>query len=468
MDQSEVLALLRGGPEGIAEWNRRRDELLRKGGFRLDLSGVDLCGVDLSGVNLEYANLTDVRFVDANLTGARIGSGNLAGAVLRNAILSEASLKFSHADGADLFKANLAKANLSWIKGRSANLSQADLTDADLTCADLTESKLFEVNMRGTDAPHAHFVRADLRQAKLTHHGGGAARVAGDRDEWLRYISRWCSLQCADLQDANFAGARLDGVRLNGALLRGTDFSGAHFVSDDLDDVDLSDACGLDKVIHEGPSRVGVASLFKLSRIPTEFLIGCGVPDVLVRYLPDLVSAIEPIQFYSCFISYSSKDEEFCKRLHRRMRDERLRVWFAPEDIKGGEKIHDQISQAIRVHDKLILVLSDQSMQSQWVNTEIYHARQREVKEGARVLFPIRLVPFERLRAWTAFDGDVGRDMAREVREYYIPDFSNWKDHDEFERAFAKLMSDLRRSGLSGIGPNSQSAGNSSDNEPGD
>jgi hypothetical protein len=27
---------------------------------------------------------------------------------------------------------------------------------------------------------------------------------------------------------------------------------------------------------------------------------------------------------------------------------------------------------------------------------------------------------------------------AREVRKYHIPDFSNWKNHDAFERAFAK------------------------------
>jgi hypothetical protein len=26
-----------------------------------------------------------------------------------------------------------------------------------------------------------------------------------------------------------------------------------------------------------------------------------------------------------------------------------------------------------------------------------------------------------------------------EVREYFIPDFSNWKDHDAFESAFARL-----------------------------
>ena len=45
------------------------------------------------------------------------------------------------------------------------------------------------------------------------------------------------------------------------------------------------------------------------------------------------------------------------------------------------------------------------------------------------------------------FDADGGKDLAAEVREYYIPDFSNWKDHDSFESEFAKLLRDLRATG---------------------
>jgi hypothetical protein len=36
------------------------------------------------------------------------------------------------------------------------------------------------------------------------------------------------------------------------------------------------------------------------------------------------------------------------------LQQEDLRVWFAPEDIEGGKKLHDQIFDAIRVHDKLL------------------------------------------------------------------------------------------------------------------
>ena len=75
--------------------------------------------------------------------------------------------------------------------------------------------------------------------------------------------------------------------------------------------------------------------------------------------------------------------------------------------------------------------------------TEIRKARAQEKKENRRKLFPIRLMDFDTLREWTCFDADTGKDLAVEVREYYIPDFSNWKNHDAFEAEFAKLQKAL-------------------------
>jgi len=39
--------------------------------------------------------------------------------------------------------------------------------------------------------------------------------------------------------------------------------------------------------------------------------------------------------------------------------------------------------------------------------------------------------------------GFTGKDSAREVREYFIPDFSYWKDHDSYRKAFERLVRDL-------------------------
>ena len=125
-----------------------------------------------------------------------------------------------------------------------------------------------------------------------------------------------------------------------------------------------------------------------------------------------------------------------------------MRVWFAPEDLKGGKKLHEQLFEAIQIHDRLLIVLSEHSIQSEWVMTEIRKAREAEKKEKRRKLFPIRLCDFETLRDWTCFDADTGKDLAVEVREYFIPDFSNWKVFADghpaaFESAFARLKKDL-------------------------
>ena len=85
-------------------------------------------------------------------------------------------------------------------------------------------------------------------------------------------------------------------------------------------------------------------------------------------------------------------------------------------------------------------------MNSEWVKTELRKARQAELREQrpGQKLFPIRLVSLDRIRDWNCFDADTGKDLAVELREYHIPDFSNWKNHDAFESAFADLLRDLR------------------------
>jgi len=81
----------------------------------------------------------------------------------------------------------------------------------------------------------------------------------------------------------------------------------------------------------------------------------------------------------------------------------------------------EQIDEAIRRYERLLLILSPNSMSSRWVKTEIRNARKREVAEKKRVLFPVRLASYEALRDWKLFDGDEGEDLATEIREYYIP-----------------------------------------------
>jgi hypothetical protein len=202
---------------------------------------------------------------------------------------------------------------------------------------------------------------------------------------------------------------------------------------------------GLEAIKHHAPSTLGVDTLVRSrGKIPAAFLRGCGVPDPLIVHLAAAIGAMRPIQFASCFLSHHPKDQPFADRLHGRLEREKVRVWDAPEDLRGGLASMDQINQANRAHDKLLLVLSKASMASDGVRHEVKGAIEREKREKHRVLFPIGLSPWEDIQAWSAFDLGLGKDVARLVREYPIPDFSSWKDHDAFEAAFARLLEDLK------------------------
>jgi hypothetical protein len=260
------------------------------------------------------------------------------------------------------------------------------------------------------------------------------------------------NLSRADLRDTNLTRALLCEADLTNAILHRTNFRRADLCQTDFHEADLYEvffistnltgAKGLDSCNHHGPCTLDHRTLVQSGKLPLAFLRGCGLPDSLIEYFPTLLN--EPIQRHSVFISYSHQDEPFAKRLHDALQGKGVRCWYAPEDIQGGRKIHEQIDEAVQGYDRLLLIVSDHSMQSEWVKTEIANARRREVQENRRLLFPIRLVDFEVIRNWTCFDADTGKDSAREIREYFIPDFSNWQDHDSFEHAFDRLLRDLK------------------------
>lgn len=320
---------------------------------------------------------------------------------------------------------------------RESDLQEQDFSEMDLSDVDFTGAYMYGVIFIGANLQRAILEFADLRDTRWY-----AANLEGALLQGANLYE--ADLSSVNLHNANLFEAGLEYVLFDNTELAGSDFSIATMCGTKFINTDLSVAKGLDSVRHMGPSSIDIDTIYaSRGGISETFLRSCGVPNDFITHIPSLVAAIQPIQFYSCFISYSSKDEDFARRLHERMRAAGLRVWFAAEDIKGGQKLHEQIDRAIQVHDRLLLVLSQESMQSEWVMTEIRKARKAEVKEGRRKLFPIRLVDYEDLSEWEGFD-DHGKDLAVEVREYFIPDFTHWKSHDDFEAAFDRLLSALK------------------------
>ena len=157
-------------------------------------------------------------------------------------------------------------------------------------------------------------------------------------------------------------------------------------------------------------------------------------PEDFIVYMRSLAG--KAIDFYSCFISSSSKDDDFAQRLHADLQQKGVRCWFAPEDLKIGDKFRTRIDESIRVYDKLMVILSENSIPSRWVEKEVEAAFEREEREKKLVLFPIRLddAVMDTEQAWAA--------NLRRTR--HIGDFRAWKDHDQYQKSFERLLRDLK------------------------
>jgi hypothetical protein len=318
--------------------------------------------------------------------------------------LRQAKLKGANLVGANMSMANLRGADVSGGLLRGTGLREADLREADLTSADLSVANLTKADLSGANLSRANLSGANLSKANLSG----------------------VILGRADLSAANLSGADLRGVYLSGANLLAVELSESTMWSTSVADIDLRGVKGLESVGHFGPSSIGIDTIYRSkANIPEPFLRGAGVPDNFITYMKSLVK--NPIEFYSCFISYSSKDDEFAKRLYADLQRERVRCWFAPEDLKIGDKFRPRIDEAIRIYDKLLLILSENSIHSPWVETEVETAFEKERKQqGKTVLFPIRLddAVMKTDQAWAA-----------EIRRTrHIGEFSNWKNHDEYKK----------------------------------
>jgi len=369
--------------EGVDAWNEWRRQNKSITPF---LSGAFLGKADLNNADLKAADLRG-----ANLMTAKLSNANLSGAQLL---------------GANLTYANLSSAKLLWANLSDAYLSGARLPGADLSKAHLSSAKLFEADLRNANLSSTNLVGVDLRHSILIK--------------------------------ANLSGANLSGANLIGAHLSEADFTVVILGETVLVDIDLSTIQNIESCHHLAPSVLDHRTLMRSGRLPEVFLRGCGLPDSLINYFPSLLN--EQVRFHSCFISYSKKDEKFAKRLHADLQDNGVRCWFAPEDMKIGDRIRPVIDESIRVYDKLLLILTEQSIKSAWVEKEVETAFEKEQRQQQTVLFPIRLdeAVMEAKEAWAA---DIRRTR-------HIGDFCGWKSHDSYRTAFERLLRDLKATAI--------------------
>lgn len=142
------------------------------------------------------------------------------------------------------------------------------------------------------------------------------------------------------------------------------------------------------------------------------------------------------IEFYSCFISHSSKDHDFASKIYTDLKRNNITCWYAPEDMGIGEKIRVAIDDSIKIYDKLLLILSMNSIYSQWVEAEVEMALEKERKYNELTLFPLTIDNhiMSSESSWTRY--------IRNTRN--ICDFTEWGDEEKYKKSFDRTLRDLQ------------------------
>jgi len=294
---------------------------------------------------------------------------------------------------------------------------------------DLSGVELFEYALNFYDLRSANFSGAVLTLVSFRY-----AKCPGSCFESATLS--YCDFEMAPMNGANFRNSNISFSVFHWCSLDEVDFSGASLRVNTFAGVSMQHVRGLDASPDNRGNSIGIDTFFSSGGLPESFLRGASVPEEFIQYAASLVG--KAIEYYSCFLSHSSKDDEFVRRLYIDLQGKNVRTWFAPEELKIGDRFRTRIDESIRIHDKLVLILSANSVNSDWVETEVESALERERKEGKDVLFPIAIDDdgFTSQQPWAA---DIRRKR-------HIGDFRKWKSHDDYTKAFGKLVSDLKKS----------------------
>jgi hypothetical protein len=110
----------------------------------------------------------------------------------------------------------------------------------------------------------------------------------------------------------------------------------------------------------------------------------------------------------SIFLAHSSKDKQFARRLAKDIRNHDVRVWLDEAEMLIGDSLIQRIEQGIREMEYLGIILSPNSIQSEWVRRELEIALNDEI-QGKRIkVLPIlyrkcQIPAFLKGRVWADF-----------------------------------------------------------------
>jgi len=355
MANMEHVQLVKRGRDVVARWREENP------GQTLDL-------------NASY--MSYVRLPQVDLSGSDLRNSDLMGAGLQRANLSGCYLNPCHLYHANLVQANLSQALLNGANLRGANLSGADLSRANLDRVILSDANLTGANLREANLSRANLIGTNLTDADLT--GANLSRAALNR---------------ANLTNANLRGADLYEAVLNSPVLAGAQFAGCIVGYTVFQNCDLSVAEGLDQIRHDAPITIGIDALYRSGGgVPEVFLRNAGLPESICEFQRSLKEAAAlPGE---CFISCSAQDAAFAQTLQAALQDQGVPCWVYGEDTRGNPLVErhstsdqEEVERGIRVYDKLVVLCTQEAMDSETVRNDITQAQQLQESRDRWVLY---------------------------------------------------------------------------------
>lgn len=162
----------------------------------------------------------------------------------------------------------------------------------------------------------------------------------------------------------------------------------------------------------------------------------CPITNRMIRryaaYKADLELAetVKP----TVFISHSSKDANLVRMLRSDLEKAGFTCFVAPDFLKGGDHVLQAIFDAIDGSDKFLLIVSENSSDSRWVQNEVEEAVRLENVQGRDILVPIQTDDSENTSklAWIKL-----------AKSRQLVDFRRWRDAVSYQEALERLLEAL-------------------------
>lgn len=151
-----------------------------------------------------------------------------------------------------------------------------------------------------------------------------------------------------------------------------------------------ADIAHVEKIIQTGLDKLGFYGIGgKRSRGYGRLMVWENSYAAVLPEEQDFISTLSvPVNTPHVFISYTSSDKVVARRMAADLQAEHLEVWLDERKILVGDSIHRRVEEGISECDYLVLLVSQESLESAWVQEELNAIRTREKADGRIILLP--------------------------------------------------------------------------------